>query len=173
MARKNKKNNEVDKLSEIALRNNIRVSKPYGYYPEDVDNVISKLENLISTLETETKNLEKQLNKVTEEKRLADTELTKMKLEMSIMDIPDTSMEEDFAMMSRLSNINESVGTMPESIPSEELPMVNIDILENPTSSDGIMFEDLVSQPPVNTYVEKPKSNVSSIFTDSGELDII
>lgn len=92
-------------LPEVAKRNNIRVSSPYGYYPEDVDSVILEFEKNAKMLEKENNHLTNQLEDCKAKLKDAQTELTKLKMQISLMEIPDTSAEENFAMLSRMSTI--------------------------------------------------------------------
>lgn len=182
LKKKKKKNNTSSpNLSDVAIRHNIRISNPYGYYPDDVDRIIHKYEELTNTLDKETKRLEQLLTKTEDELKAANAELQRMKLDMSLMDIPDTSAEEDIAMIGRLTNINENVGTlehaMPELTPDSE-SRIPLDVIENPKSSNDIMFDDLVTggnKPDTNTG-DTPKhlnDNNSSIYNEYGQLDIL
>lgn len=177
MARKkNKKGIEGELKSEIANKYAIRISAPHGYFPEDVDNLIKKLENTISLLEKETVTLSEALEKEKEEKKIIDKELRTMKMNMTIMDIPDTSTEEDFSMMSRLENINPDVGGPLEKIPEIIESRIPLDILEE--NKDEDVFDQFVSK-----TVNKPKKKIklkeetnshkANIYNSDGELDII
>ena len=104
-------------LPELARRLGIRVSSPYGYYPEDVDKIITKLEQDVSNLTKENKNLRDEVHKHKENATALQTELTQIKMQVSLMEIPDASAEENFAMLSRISTITGK---------NEEVPPVNI-----------------------------------------------
>lgn len=84
-------------LPEVAKRNNIRVSSPYGYYPEDVDNVIIELENNLKLTQKENDHLTNMLKSTREELEDAKTELTKLKMQISMIDIapPDIIIDDD------------------------------------------------------------------------------
>ena len=181
MAFKKKKNNTSSpNLSEIALRHNIRISNPYGYYPDDVDRVIRKYEELTNTLQAETQRLEKLYAKTLDEKKAADAELQRMKLDMSLMDVPDTSAEEDIAMLARLSNINENVGTLEHEMPpivENAESRIPLDVIENPNNSNDIMFDNLVTNDEPNSTPEntsrKLNNNNAGIYNEFGQLDIL
>ena len=168
MRRKNNTETTKRELSEIALKNNLRISTPYGYYPEDTDKVLLKYEELVNTLQAETVRLEKELIKTQQEKKAIDDEFRRMKFEMSLMEVPDTSMEEDFSMMSRITNINDSVGNMPESRPEIVESVKEIDIVKegNIPKDDEIMFDHLISKPTAET-------KKVDIFNNKGELEIL
>ena len=92
-------------LPEVAKRNSIRVSSPYGYYPEDVNRVILEFEKNIKMLQKENDHLTNQLTDCKGQLKDAQTELTKLKMQVSLMEVPDLSSEENFAMLSRISTI--------------------------------------------------------------------
>ena len=181
--RKKKDNISSPNLSDVAMRHNIRISNPYGYYPDDVDRVIRKYEELTNTLQAETQRLEKLYSKTLEEKKAADTEIQRLKLDMMTYEVPDTSTEEDIAMIARLSNINENVGTLEHEIPkinSDSESRIPIDVIENPTSSNDIMFDNLVTDD-TNSKVDTKSTvqpehingNNSGIYNEYGQLDIL
>lgn len=65
LAEKQKSKKEKHKIlhekSQLAIDNNIRVSSPYGYYPDDVERVINTLNVTIKNLSNENTALNKQL----------------------------------------------------------------------------------------------------------------
>lgn len=181
--KKKKNNGPSPNLSDVAMRHNIRISNPYGYYPDDVDRVIRKYEELTNTLDKETKRLERELASTKDELKAANGALQKLKLEMTLMEVPDTSAEQDIAMIARLSNINEDVGTyeheIPKIAPNSE-SRIPIDVIENPKRSNDIMFDDLVtddnnSDVNTNTPVQSEhiNENNASIYNEYGQLDIL
>lgn len=102
-------------LSEVAKSHNIRVSSPYGYYPEDVDPIIIQLETAVSQLTKENKQLASQLHEEKELRQAASQELAKMKMEVSLFDYPDVSAEESFAMLGRIDSITGQYNSEPVS----------------------------------------------------------
>lgn len=102
---------------ESLKRNNIRISSPYGAYPEDVDKIIRKMEKDISDLTKENKQLSEELEQEQQKGKALQFELTQMKMQISLMEIPDVSTEESMAMLSRVSTItgvNEDVPVQPQ-----------------------------------------------------------
>lgn len=102
-------------LSEVAKSHNIRVSSPYGYYPEDVDPIIVQLETAVSQLTKENKQLATQLHEEQTLRQAASQELAKMKMEVSLFDYPDVSAEESFAMLGRIDSITGNYDSEPVS----------------------------------------------------------
>lgn len=102
-------------LSEVAKSHNIRISSPYGYYPDDVDPIITQLELDISRLEKENKQLADQLHEETELRKAASSELNTIKMQMSLMEYPDVSAEESFAMLGRIDSITGNYDSEPVS----------------------------------------------------------
>jgi hypothetical protein len=104
-------------LSELAKDLGIRVSSPYGYYPEDVDPIIAGLQKTVSDLTKENKQLAEDVNDVQSKLKSTQSELSQLKMQMSLMEVPDVSAEEGFAMLSRIDSItgnynSESVADM-------------------------------------------------------------
>lgn len=124
-------------LPEVAKRNNIRVSSPYGYYPEDVDAVIIEFEKNAKMLEKENDHLTKQLEDYKSRLKDVQTELTKLKMQISLMEVPDTSAEENFAMLSRMSTIT---GKNEEQISTHNVikspKKNNITIIKSPKTKE-------------------------------------
>ena len=73
------------KSSPIAKEFNLRVSKPYGYYPEDVEKAIKGLKNEISSLSKENANLNDSIKKLEEDKSSLIDRITRAELEMGKM----------------------------------------------------------------------------------------
>lgn len=106
-----------NELSELAKDLGIRVSSPYGYYPEDVDPIIAGLQKNVSDLTKENKQLAEDLNDVQSKLKSTQSELSQLKMQMSLMEVPDVSAEEGFTMLSRIDSItgnynSESVADM-------------------------------------------------------------
>lgn len=160
MAKKNGSVNRVpaaakkfeSNLPEVAKRHHIRVSNPYGYYPEDVDKIIIGLESSVNSLEHENKELRDRVHEVSEELSKAKTELTKLKMQMTLMDPPDTSAEEDFVMLSRISTITgKNEPQVNPQVVQVDKPNIGIDTVSSPTPANAnAVKSDLV----------KPKSDL-------------
>lgn len=109
--KQNKKSNKdkgskiVNELSEIAKRLNIRVSSPYGYYPDDVDPILARLEKDVSNLTKENKKLSEEVLDKQNKLTAVTQELSALKMQMSLMEVPDLSSEESFAMLGRIDSI--------------------------------------------------------------------
>ena len=101
--KKDKKVNE--KLPDSLSSKGIRVSTPYGAYPEDVDAVILDLEEKIKSLTTQNDNLIKKNEQLNKDLHIVNTELAKMRIDVSLMTIPETTAEEDSKMLSELNKI--------------------------------------------------------------------
>ena len=68
-------------LSSIAKEFSLRVSKPYGYYPEDVEKTIRGLKGEIANLSKENQTLTEKYNKAVEDNELLKNQLTRLELE--------------------------------------------------------------------------------------------
>ena len=100
-------------LPEVAKRNNIRVSSPYGYLTNQLEDYKSRA-------------------------NAAQNELSKLKMQISLMEIPDTSTEENFAMLSRISTIT---GNNEEQIQNNIIKSPkthNINIIKSPNKNNTI-----------------------------------
>ena len=111
-----------NELPEVAKRLGIRVSNPYGYYPEDVDKIIVRLEQDISDLTKENKQLSQELHDTKNKATLLQSELSQIKMQVSLMEIPDVSTEESFAMLSRVGTITGENVNMPVTEVSTPAP---------------------------------------------------
>ena len=125
--KKGKSSKVEQDLSELAKRLGIRVSSPYGYYPEDVDPIIANLEKTVSDLEIENKKLSEQLHTTQTNLSSASSELAQIKMQMSLMEVPDLSAEEEFAMLGRIDSItgqynSESVVDMKQQLQQQPQP---------------------------------------------------
>lgn len=142
MAKKDKTNRNVkaakkfeQDLPEVAKRLHIRVSNPYGYYPEDVDKIILNLEKSVNDLEHENKELRDKYNEADENLKRTQSELTKLKMQISLMEFPDVSPEEDFIAMSQISSITGNNETQVPPVTVNKRSQSTIDPVS--TSSNG------------------------------------
>ena len=83
MAKKIKQN----ELPELLKKYNIRVSTPYGAYPEDVVNILLKLDNEISGFKSDNKLLTKENEQLKYELNKAKAQITSLKLSISQLEI--------------------------------------------------------------------------------------
>lgn len=97
-----------EKLPETLEKLNIRVSTPYGAYPEDVETVVSDLLEKVNKLETANVELSKKNTQLERDLHLVNTELAKMKIDVSLMSIPETTEEEDSKMLRELNQITKA-----------------------------------------------------------------
>lgn len=97
-----------EKLPETLEKLNIRVSTPYGVYPEDVETVVSDLLEKVNKLETTNAELSKKNTQLERDLHLVNTELAKMKIDVSLMSIPETTEEEDSKMLRELNKITKA-----------------------------------------------------------------
>lgn len=93
-------------LSEVAKRLGIRVSAPYGYYPEDVDKIILGLEDEISNLTKDNMKLKDEYNKAKANEMSLQTEYQALKMQMSLAEYPDASMEQASAIFDRVPTLS-------------------------------------------------------------------
>lgn len=104
--KKDRRGSKIEhELSQLAKDLGIRVSSPYGYYPEDVDPIIAGLQKEVSDLTKENKHFSEELNDTQNKLKAVQSELSQLKMQMSLMEVPDVSAEEGFAMMSRIDSI--------------------------------------------------------------------
>lgn len=109
----NKARKFEEELPEIATKYGIRVSNPYGYYPEDVDKVITKLEAEANNLSKDNKELRDKVGTQEKEINSLRATVTELKLQMSVMQIPDVSPLESAAMLGRMETITGNYEEMP------------------------------------------------------------
>ena len=103
----------ASELPPIAKKYNIRVSNPYGFYPEDVEKILYQLEKDINNLELDSKQLrdvikqkEDEISDLREQLRQARKVYSELQMQIQNMDYPDVSAEMDFANLSRISMLN-------------------------------------------------------------------
>lgn len=166
-------NKKVSEKSEIAEKFGIRISNPYGYFPEDVDRVLEDLQAQVTSLTKETKFASENLARIKKERDDVKTELSKLKMQVSLMEVPDTSAEEDFQMMSRLTSINPDVGTIPDRVPDQSKftgklePVIadkieSDELMEEDEQSGQETFESLIRKAPKNKPASKPSINLKT-----------
>lgn len=94
-----------EKLPDSLSSRGIRVSTPYGAYPEDVDALITDLDEKIESLTAQNGDLNKKNEQLERDLHIVNTELAKMRIDVSLMTIPETTDEEDSKMLSELNKI--------------------------------------------------------------------
>jgi len=80
-------NRTPTQMSELAKRFGWRISKPHGYYPEDVDATVEDLVTKISTLEENCKQQSTEINTLKSERDAATKELAILRMQISSLDI--------------------------------------------------------------------------------------
>lgn len=106
---KKKESKQVkETLPDIIVKHGIRVSTPYGAYPEDVENVLTELDTQIKELSDNLEKVSKTNKQLERDLHLVNTELAKMKIDMSLMAIPETTEEEDSKMIRELNDITKA-----------------------------------------------------------------
>ena len=152
--------------SAIAKQFGIRVSSPYGYFPEDVDRILEDLQSQLTNLSKENKFASDKLKRITDEREAIKKQLTELKMQISLMEVPDTSAEEDFQMMSRLSSINPVVGNLADDVPDQSKFTGKIEpVIADKIESDGEPDEEKQSGQEVFDHLiqssKKPKQTIS------------
>ena len=113
----------------LAQKYNIRVSNPYGYYPEDVDKLITTFENTISSLEKENKKLAEERDQAQSDLSKAQSQIVRLKMDMSLMEQADTSAEEDFVNMSRIGKITGKIEPQVMPKPLDNKPTMPVGVI--------------------------------------------
>ena len=102
-------------LSPTAQKYGFRISCPNGYFPEDADNLIMKLESEISNLSKENTRLSKELAQLQKDHSTLRAEYQRMQISTTLQEIPDVSVEEGLSMISQMSGISH---TFSDAIPA-------------------------------------------------------
>lgn len=148
-AKEKKKKDKVDskiehEKSEIAKSLGIRISNPYGYYPDDVDSIIIKLNEDLARLTKENAQLTEKYDKISvdfkqlnEEKKAADAELIKLRLQAQFMEREDLTFENQVVGLSKMGDINgkDYKSEVPEILSTvfNDEPEQPVDLPEEPT----------------------------------------
>ena len=104
--------------SQLAKDLNIRISSPYGYYPEDVDPIILDLQKTVSDLTKENKQLSDTVGDLTKKNADLSKQFSQLKLQMSIAEIP-ISLDDNLTNISRgLGNITGNNNYSNDDIPA-------------------------------------------------------
>ena len=109
-------------LPEVAKRHNIRVSSPYGYYPEDADKVIIDLEEAVNNLTKENMRLRDEYNTAKANELSLQNEYQSLRMQMSLMEYPDASMEQATSIFDRVPTLSgqEPSGEVATPIPTSK-----------------------------------------------------
>lgn len=93
-------------LPEVARRLGIRVSSPYGYYPEDVDKHILDLEDQVRHLTAENQQLTADYTQSKRNEIDLQTELNKLRIQMSTQVYPDVTPEQASVIYDRVPTLS-------------------------------------------------------------------
>lgn len=84
-------------LPDIIRNNNIRISNPYGCYPEDVASVLEKLISENNNLAKENTMLREESDKFKKQYKEVQAEFSKFKMQVNLMRFETSTPEEDEA----------------------------------------------------------------------------
>lgn len=85
-------------LPDIAKKYGLRVSKPYGYYPDDVNAILEKLDGIISDLEKENIELGKKAEETEKKYAAVQQEFVSFKIRVQTLNLQPTTLEQDVEM---------------------------------------------------------------------------
>ena len=121
--KKDKKGAKIEQeLSDLAKSLGIRVSSPYGYYPEDVDPIIIGLQKTVSDLTKENKMFADKNYELEEANRDALQQITKLKMEMSMIQMDIPSQEDSISAISQMFGDDEDI-EVPSSPPRPKIKL--------------------------------------------------
>lgn len=134
-----KKNKLSQDIPESLKKYNFRISTPYGLYPEDVDVKLNELDVYINRLVNENNTLQKNYNEVKQQRDAIKAEFANLQIQMSLLQTPKTSIEEDLENISKITkitaaNVSNNVNANITQ-PHELLNQNNITTLEHQTQS--------------------------------------
>ena len=157
-----KKKKYDQEKSELAKKYSIRISKPAGYFPEDVDRVIIKLENEIKNLNRDKVKMEAEIERSHRAEELAKEseqhmkeELGQLRLQVQLIEVPDTSTVQDFDMLNKINRIND---TEEEALPDY--------LFENPSKQSEVKDIVPVKFKPLEDYSTDEKKPHQQTFND-------
>lgn len=122
--KKNKNNvGKNQDLPTIITKYGMRVSTPYGVYPQDIENVLISLEKEKAELERINTQLTLDNERLKEDLTELKTINTQLKFDMSLIEIPDTTTSQDFTNLNKLKLMkNKRV----EAVLDDDLEIVEI-----------------------------------------------
>ena len=137
--------------SEVALRHNLRISSPNGYYPEDVDRVLVMFEEKVAKLTQENDRLLANLEQARADLSNLQAEFTSFRLNMTRgLNLQETTYEEDIRNTAKIYNIN-----------NNKKPENTVEISQDIDDLDVVGVLDTVEE------------QTPSAIKDTGELDIL
>lgn len=138
---KNEKKIEHEK-SELAKNLGIRISHPYGYYPEDVDPIIAGLQSELSNLTKENISLSEELVQLKAKHKDLLSLYQKMKMDASVFGLNPSmiSLEQSLEGLSKVSDIN---GGQKDTTPISQLKnMLEEDPISMETKKPSIKLKN-------------------------------
>lgn len=122
------------------------ISRPFGYHPDYVNRAILAYNNVIRSKDAKIAELERTLN-------LANSEIKRMTLEMSMLEIPDTSEIQEKYLIDKFKEHNHK--NHPERFPEEDTHKEeNIEIPEEIKENLDNMSEDYKMENQEEPYEE-------------------
>ena len=97
-----------DKNQEVPTsikKYNIRVSNPYGLYPQDVESVIIDLEKERAKLQSLVKQYKEENEKLQKDNEDLKTTITQLRFDMSLFEVPDSTNAQDFQNINKLKKL--------------------------------------------------------------------
>lgn len=146
-------------LSDIAKKYGIRISAPNGYFPEDVDRVLSDLIQDINRLSHENKILGKRASDAVEEKNKINSEYIKLKTQMAVMRVPDTTQAQNENMLNRFREIPHSPNFDLFNNEEEDNPALDVSTDESLQQDDNIGEDN-------NSISFEPTANINPVFEE-------
>lgn len=134
------------------------ISRPFGYHPDHVNRAILAYNNVIRSKDAKIAELERTLD-------LANNEIQRMTLEMSMLEIPDTSEIQEKYLIDKFKEHNHK--NHPERFPEDTHEEENIEIPEEIKENLDNMSEDYKME---NQSEEEPYEEI--LEEDMTESDI-
>ena len=138
------KNKVKFEKSEVAIRHNLRISSPNGYYPEDVDRELVTLEDKVAHLTRENDKLLRNIEQARNDLSKLQAEFAAYRLNMSKgINLAETTFEEDIRNTAKIYDISKKdVEEAVEISQSDDsgLDIVSVvDTKENNSQNGAIM----------------------------------
>lgn len=116
------------------------ISKPYGYYPVQVDAAIAKYNDVILQLQDALTNRDRIIEMKDEEMRQIKGELTRMQLEMSMLEIPKMDSVQEHMILTQFQSSKTGVKET-EAFKAPPPPQQVNNIKMEPVESPEIMVQ--------------------------------
>lgn len=131
-------------MSKRGRKKLFRISKPYGYYMEDVEKAVAKYNEVIESLMEALEKRDKAIKALKDENSSIKKELHRMQLEMSMLELPDMTHIQEQIILNEFKEqkLRASSQPTPEKIQKEDLdlPIIGSEGTEDEpidVSSDG------------------------------------